>query len=180
MSQGNRKTTCTFTIVLQGEEIDNVNINCSPKPKKQIKVTDFVYTTKTLKMITLSFTVQKSKVRVTRSSVETVPCPLGFVRVCNEAFTTLESVAICPASEASEEEAECSCLQKRLVEEDLCRSLWTLMFVPVLFSPTMLSMSGMGTGENTGRLSLATVETVFNVHFDFQGYWSCNRYSEEF
>ena len=27
------------------------------------------------------------------------------------------------------------------------------MFVPVLFSPTMLSMSGMGTGENTGRLS---------------------------
>ena len=44
------------------------------------------------------------------------------------------------------------------------------MFVPVLFSPTMLSMSGMGTGENTGRLSLATVETVFetvfNVHLD--------------
>ena len=54
-----------------------------------------------------------------------------------------------------------------MVEEDLCRSLWTLVFVPVLFSPTMLSMSGMGTGENTGRLSLATVETVFNVHFDF-------------
>ena len=123
MSQGNKKTTCTFTIVLQGEEIDNINIKCSPKPRKQIKVTDFVYTTKTLKRITLSFTVQKSKVKVTRSSVETVPCPLGFVRVCNEAVTTLESVAICPVTEASEEEAECSCQQKLVVEEAMQRGV---------------------------------------------------------
>ena len=27
---------------------------------------------------------------------------------------------------------------------DLWRSFWTLMFVPVLFSPTILSMSGTG------------------------------------
>ena len=35
-------------------------------------------------------------------------------------------------------------------------------------------------GQVKIQVVLATVKTVFNVHFDFQGYWSCNRYSEEF
>ena len=33
------------------------------------------------------------------------------------------------------------------------------MFVPVLFSPTILSMSGTGTGERTGHQNRGIVET---------------------
>ena len=118
-------------------------------------MTDFVYTTKTLKKITLRFTVQESKVKVTRSSVETVPCPLGFVRVCNEAVTTLESIAICPVTEASEEEAECSCQQKLVVEEAMQRGVSPLGInsqqcfqVPAEMVANTTTQAGTGTADS--------------------------------
>ena len=74
VSQGTKKTTCSFTIFLKDEKIEDndndIEIICSSKPKKKITVTDLVYTTKTLMRITLSFTVQKTKVKVTSSAVE--------------------------------------------------------------------------------------------------------------
>ena len=111
VSSGNKKSTCDFTIVLNDEEIESIDIECSTKPKKKMTL-KVVLTSKTMKKFSLTFTLQKSKTKVVSSSVETgsyssseticvqnvssVPCQLGFTRVCNSAQTTLTSIAICP------------------------------------------------------------------------------------
>ena len=50
-----------------------------------------------------------------------VPCQLGYSPVCNSHRNTLNTTALCPAvrEEEEEEEEECSCLPRRLIEEDL-------------------------------------------------------------
>ena len=49
-----------------------------------------------------------------------VPCQLGFTRVCNSDQTTLTSTALCPKEkEETETEVRCSCLPRRLIEDDL-------------------------------------------------------------
>ena len=111
VSSGNKKSTCDFTIVLKDEEIESIDIKCSTKPKKKMTL-KVVLTSKTMKKFSLTFTLQKTKTKVVSSSVETgsysssesicvqnvpsVPCQLGFTRVCNSAQTTLTSIAICP------------------------------------------------------------------------------------
>ena len=111
VSSGNKKSTCDFTIVLQDEEIKSIDIECSTRPKKKITI-DIVLTSKTMLKFSLTFTLKKYKTKVLSSSVETgpyssseyicvqnvpsVPCQLGFTRVCNSAQTTLTSIAICP------------------------------------------------------------------------------------
>ena len=111
VSSGNKKFTCDFTIVLKDEEIENIDIDCTTKPKKKITI-EIVLTSKTMKKFSLTFTLKKSKTEVVSSSVETgsysssesicvqnvpsVPCQLGFTRVCNSDQTTLTSIAICP------------------------------------------------------------------------------------
>ena len=111
VSSGNKKSTCDFNIVLNDEVIESIDIKCSTKPKKKMTL-KVVLTSKTMKKFSLTFTLQKSKTKVVSSSVETgsysssesicvqnvpsVPCQLGFTRVCNSAQTTLTSIAICP------------------------------------------------------------------------------------
>ena len=48
-----------------------------------------------------------------------VPCQLGYSPVCNSRQNTLNTTALCPAVREEEEEEECSCLPRRLIEEDL-------------------------------------------------------------
>ena len=109
VSSGNKKSTCNFTIVLQDEDIESIDIECKPKKKMTIEI---VLTSKTMKKFSLTFTLKKSKTEVLSSSVETgsyssteyicvqsvssVPCQLGYTKVCNSDQTTLTSIAICP------------------------------------------------------------------------------------
>ena len=111
VSSGNKMSTCDFTIVLQDEEIESIDIECSTKPKKKMTI-KVVLTSKTMKKFSLTFTLKKSKTEVLSSSVETgsysspeyicvqsvssVPCQLGHTKVCNSDQTTLTSIAICP------------------------------------------------------------------------------------
>ena len=104
-------STCDFTIVLQDEVIESIDIKCSTNPKKKMTI-ETVLTSKTMKKFSLSFTLKKSKTEVLSSSVETgsysspeyicvqsvcsVPCQLGYTKVCNSDQTTLTSIAICP------------------------------------------------------------------------------------
>ena len=137
VSSGNKKFTCDFTIVLKDEEIENIKIkNCTTKPKNKITI-EIVLTSKTMKKFSLTFTLQKSKTKVLSSSVETgsysssesicvqnvpsVPCQLGFTRVCNSDQTTLTSIAICPPGleEVREEYRETN-----WQPENISRPLW--------------------------------------------------------
>ena len=113
VSSGSKRFPCSFTLVLKDEEIDDINIKCNIKPKKRMKITDFVLVSKTMKKFTISFTIHRSMTKILSSAVETgwqvltyflylllvplVPCQLGFTRVCNSDQTTLSSTAICPA-----------------------------------------------------------------------------------
>ena len=108
---GNKKATCDFTIVLEDEEIESIDIDCSTKPKRKMTI-NVALTSKTMKKFSLTFTLKKSKTEVLSSSVETgsysspeyicvqsvssVPCQLGHTKVCNSDQTTLTSIAICP------------------------------------------------------------------------------------
>ena len=111
VSSGNKKSTCDFTIVLQAEEIKSIDIECSTRPQKKMTI-EIVLTSKTMQKFSLTFTLHLSETKVLSSSVETgpyssseyiclqnvssVPCQLGFTRVCNSDQTTLTSIAICP------------------------------------------------------------------------------------
>ena len=113
VSSGSKRFRCSFTLVLKDEEIDDINIKCNTKPKKKLKISDFVLVSKTMKKFTVSFTIHRSMTKILSSAVETgwqvlryflylllvplVPCQLGFTRVCNSDQTTLSSTAICPA-----------------------------------------------------------------------------------
>ena len=113
VSSGSKRFRCSFTLVLKDEEIDDINIKCNTKPKKKMKITDFLLVSKTMKKFTISFTIHRSMTKILSSAVETgwqvlryflylllvplVPCQLGFTRVCNSDQTTLSSTAICPA-----------------------------------------------------------------------------------
>ena len=113
VSSGSKRFRCSFTLVLKDEEIDDINIKCNTKPRKKMKISDFVLVSKTMKKFTISFTIHRSMTKILSSAVETgwqvlryflylllvplVPCQLGFTRVCNSDQTTLSSTAICPA-----------------------------------------------------------------------------------
>ena len=81
VSSGNKMSTCDFTIVLQDEEIESINIECSTKPKKKMTI-KVVLTSKTMKKFSLTFTLQKSKTKVVSSSVETGSYSHQNVFVC--------------------------------------------------------------------------------------------------
>ena len=72
MVSGIRKAVCSFELVMIDEEtvdIKKSKINCS-KPKKIMKIINFVWRSKTLKIFTLSFNVGKTKTKLQRAEVE--------------------------------------------------------------------------------------------------------------
>ena len=70
---GKKKFSCSFTLVLEDEEIveDAIQITCSTRPKKKIIVEDMVLTSKSMKRFTLTFTVHKGNANIIKSAVET-------------------------------------------------------------------------------------------------------------
>ena len=56
---GNKKSSCSFEIEMKDEDTADITIVCS-KAKKKIPVKDFVWTSKTMKIFTLSFNIPKS------------------------------------------------------------------------------------------------------------------------
>ena len=73
VSSGGKKSVCSFSLVLRGEEevdIKQSNIKCS-KTKKQMKIQGFSWTTGTMKKFTLSFTITRTKGRILSAAVET-------------------------------------------------------------------------------------------------------------
>ena len=54
---------------MKDEDTADITIVCS-KAKKKIPVKDFVWTSKTMKRFTLSFTIQKAKTKMVNSAVE--------------------------------------------------------------------------------------------------------------
>ena len=68
---GNRNTHCWFTIKMKGDDIEDIEIDCSAKPKRKMRIKDFVWTSKTMQKFSLSFTIKKSKIEMTSSAVET-------------------------------------------------------------------------------------------------------------
>ena len=70
---GSRKSTCSFSLVLQEEEtvdITKSRIKCS-KQKKALKIKEFVWRSKTMRIFTLSFTISKSKTKLHAGDVKT-------------------------------------------------------------------------------------------------------------
>ena len=71
VSSGSKRSRCSFTLVLKDEEIDDTNIKCNIKPKKRMKITDFVLVSKTMKKFTVSFTIRRSMTKILSSAVKT-------------------------------------------------------------------------------------------------------------
>ena len=64
---------CSFAVFMQDEKTvdeEKSNINCTIQPKKKMTIKDFVWTSKTMKRFTLSFTIQKAKTKMVNSAVE--------------------------------------------------------------------------------------------------------------
>ena len=70
---GKKKFSCSFTLVLEDEEIveDAIQITCSTRPKKKIIVEDMVLTSKSMKRFTVTFTVHKGNANIKKAAVET-------------------------------------------------------------------------------------------------------------
>ena len=73
VTSGKKKFSCSFTLVLEDEEIveDAIQITCSTRPKKKIIVEDMVLTSKSMKRFTLTFTVHKGNANIIKAAVET-------------------------------------------------------------------------------------------------------------
>ena len=73
VTTGKKKFSCSFTIVMEDEEIveDAIQITCSTRPKKKIIVEDMVLTSKSMKRFTLTFTVHKGNANIIKAAVET-------------------------------------------------------------------------------------------------------------
>ena len=68
---GNRNTHCSFIIKMKGDDIEDIEIDCSANPKRKMRIKDLVWTSKTMQKFSLSFTIKKSTIEMTSSAVET-------------------------------------------------------------------------------------------------------------
>ena len=72
VTSGTKRFSCSFTLVMKDEktvDMEMCDIKCKIKPKK-MTIKDFVWTSKTMKRFTLSFTIQKAKTKMVNSAVE--------------------------------------------------------------------------------------------------------------
>ena len=73
VTSGTKRFSCSFTLVMKDEktvDMEMCDIKCKIQQKKKMTIKDFVWTSKTMKKFTLSFTIQKAKTEIVNSTVE--------------------------------------------------------------------------------------------------------------